>query len=124
MSASNERNGNAGSRTDVKDFKKENVIREVVEIERKDGGLEGFVNTFVTPWIMFTIKLLTVLRQATCFLPPCHTINFIFRSFTFLISMLICRRDFVSSPRGPLMVTRRVLTSIETPSGISKSSSL
>ena len=84
----------------------------------------GFVSTFVTPWIMFMIKLLTVLRQAMCLLPPCHTINFNFRSFTFLISILIWRRDFESSPRGPLTVTRRDLTFIETPSGISKSSSL
>ena len=81
-------------------------------------------HTLVTPWIIFVIKLLTVLRQATCFLAPCQTTSLIFLSLIFLISILMCLKFFVNSPRGPLTVTSRDLTDKETPSGISKSSSL
>ena len=35
---------------------------------------------FVTPVIMFSMSDLTVLRQATCLRPPCHTTSFTFVS--------------------------------------------
>jgi len=81
--------------------------------------------TFVTPLIIFEMRLLIVRKQATCFLPPCQTARVTlaaFLDFTSRMSMSMCRTFLTRLPRGPLTVMIRDLTVTSTPSGISSSS--
>ena len=90
------------------------------------GGLKPHTRrTFVTPLIIFEMRLLIVRKQATCFLPPCQTARVTLAELldlTSRMSMSMCRTFLTRVPRGPLTVMIRDLTVTSTPSGISSSS--
>lgn len=79
----------------------------------------------MTPVIIFVIRLLIVLKHATCFLPPCQTARVTLLALPPLISrmsILTWRTFLTRVPRGPVTVMRRDLMEAVIPSGMSSSS--
>ena len=66
--------------------------------------------TLVTPFIMFSIWLQTVLTAANSFLFPNHFSTLIVVGLGMLMSTARWRNSLVRLPRGPVMVTLRECT--------------